>query len=69
MILESLGLPLWGTSVILAVIIGLAVWPQYLIMEKAGYKGWWALLVLIPVVGWVMIWVFAFRRWPVLGKE
>ena len=66
--LESLGLPLWVTSVILALIIGLAVWPQYRIVQKAGYNGWWALLVLIPVVGWVMIWLFAFKRWPVLDN-
>jgi hypothetical protein len=35
------------------------------VVKKAGYSGWWVLLGLIPIVGLVMLWVFAFSRWPV----
>ena len=36
-----------------------------LVIKKAGYSGWWCLLGFIPIVGLVMLWVFAFSRWPV----
>ncbi len=35
------------------------------ILPKAGYSAWFALLLLIPLVGFVMILVFAFSDWPV----
>ncbi len=34
------------------------------IIRKAGYSGWWALVLLVPVVNLVMIVVFAFSEWP-----
>ena len=36
-----------------------------LVVRKAGYSGWWVLLGFVPIVGLVMLWVFAFARWPV----
>ncbi len=47
--------------VALAVVIVAAV----KILPKAGYSAWFALLLLIPLVGFVMILVFAFSDWPV----
>ena len=38
------------------------------ILPKAGYSRWYALLLLIPIVGAVMILVFAFADWP-LDRE
>jgi energy-coupling factor transporter transmembrane protein EcfT len=35
------------------------------VVKKAGYSGWWVLLGLVPIVGLVMLWVFAFSRWPI----
>jgi 1-acyl-sn-glycerol-3-phosphate acyltransferase len=40
-----------------------------LVVRKAGYSGWWALLGFVPIVGLVMLWVFAFSRWPVDGRD
>ena len=34
------------------------------IAKKAGYSGWWALTIIIPLVNLVMLWVFAFAEWP-----
>jgi hypothetical protein len=34
------------------------------IAKKAGYSGWWALAMLIPLVNIIIIWVFAFSKWP-----
>jgi hypothetical protein len=36
-----------------------------LVIKKAGYSGWWVLLGLVPIVGLIMLWVFAFSRWPI----
>jgi uncharacterized membrane protein YhaH (DUF805 family) len=42
------------------------VWliPAIVILRKAGYSGWWCLLLFVPGVNIVMYWVFAFARWP-----
>ena len=35
------------------------------IVTKAGYSGWWVLVSFVPIVGFVMFFVFAFAKWPV----
>ncbi|CAN5418276.1 hypothetical protein BH10PSE17_BH10PSE17_13530 [soil metagenome] len=39
--------------------------PIWKIVTKAGYPGVAAVLAVIPVVNLVMLWVFAFAKWPV----
>lgn len=39
--------------------------PAWRIVRKAGYPGALSLLLLVPVLNIVMLWVFAFVRWPV----
>jgi len=47
-----------------------AVWfaifiiPAWRIASKAGFPGALSLLMLIPLVNIVLIWVFAFIKWP-----
>jgi uncharacterized membrane protein YhaH (DUF805 family) len=36
------------------------------ILKKAGYSGWWSVLMVVPLVNIVMVWVFAFADWPAL---
>ena len=36
------------------------------IFQRAGRTGWWAVLMLIPLVNIVVLWVFAFAEWPAL---
>jgi hypothetical protein len=38
------------------------------VVTKAGYSGWWVLIVFVPVVGVIMALVFAFSDWPVLRE-
>ena len=33
-------------------------------VKKAGFSGWWVALSLVPVVGLVLLWVFAYSKWP-----
>jgi uncharacterized membrane protein YhaH (DUF805 family) len=35
------------------------------IVTKAGYSGWWILITLVPLVGTLFIFLFAFSTWPV----
>lgn len=39
------------------------VWAM--IFSKAGYSGWLALLMLIPVVNLIWLLIFAFSEWPI----
>jgi len=34
------------------------------IVQRAGFSGWWALIILVPVANMVALWYFAFTRWP-----
>lgn len=51
----------------LIVLIMLAIYlvPAAKIASKAGYSGWWCLIMIVPLVNLVMLWVFAFSSWPV----
>ncbi len=35
------------------------------IARKAGFSKWWSLTMVIPLVNILVIWAFAFARWPV----
>lgn len=38
--------------------------PVWRILTKAGYSGAWSFLSFIPLLNVIMLWVFAFSRWP-----
>lgn len=38
------------------------------ILNKAGHSGWHSLWVLVPLVNLVLIWYFAFKKWPVIRE-
>ena len=54
-----------GALVLELVFLVVAIVAAVKILPKAGYSAWFALLLLIPLVGFVMIIVFAFADWPV----
>jgi len=35
------------------------------IVQRAGFSGWWTLVILVPVVNMAALWYFAFAEWPV----
>ena len=39
--------------------------PSAVILRKAGFSGWLALIAFVPLVNLVALWVFAFVKWPV----
>lgn len=51
-------------TMLLPVFVLFCLWLGYRIIEKAGFDGRWTFILLVPVVNIIMIWVFAFSRWP-----
>lgn len=50
--------------ILLPLFVVFTLWLGYRILQKAGLDGWWTLVLLLPIVNVIMIWVFAFGRWP-----
>ncbi len=57
------------TLVIMLLILLIYIIPVVTILRKAGYSGWWCLIVFVPLVNIVMLWVFAFAAWPNLREQ
>jgi hypothetical protein len=55
--------------ILLPLFVAFTLWLGFRIVQKAGFDGWWVLVLLIPVVNIIMIWVFAFSRWPNLRAD
>ena len=47
--------------VILGLILITPFWPLF---SKAGYSGWWSLLMIVPLVNLITLYVLAFSSWP-----
>ncbi len=62
----------WPVAIIALLVIVdivLVLAPVALILRRAGFSGWWALLRLLPVVHLVFLWVFAVAPWPALDNR
>ena len=55
--------------VIIAVLFAITVVPFIRIFQKAGRTGWWAVLMFIPVINVILLWIFAFSKWPALDQR
>ena len=62
--MESGAFSLWHLIIVL-IMLAIFVVPYVKIIKKAGYSGWWVLVVFIPLINLIMLWVFALARWPV----
>lgn len=38
------------------------------ILKKAGFRKWYAIVMIIPFVNIIATWWFAFTKWPVLEQ-
>ena len=50
-------------------LIAFIIWINVRILNKAGYSGWWSLILFVPIVSIIMVYVFAFSQWPRLGQK
>lgn len=58
------------TALVVGGIVGVAIWVVIIIayvkvISRAGYSGWWVLILLVPILNIVMMLMFAFREWPI----
>ena len=58
-----------GGLLIVALLVVLFVWVYYRIFSKAGFSGWLALLMLVPLVNVGMLLFLAFAEWPALRNR
>ena len=49
-------------SYLLVLLISLAIFGP--ISKKAGYPYWRGLLMGVPLLNLILVWVFAFKKWP-----
>ena len=47
----------------------LLIWFFTKVAKKAGYSPWWALLSAVPLVNLVLLWIFAYAKWPALPER
>ncbi|MDZ7753185.1 MAG: hypothetical protein U5S82_16375 [Gammaproteobacteria bacterium] len=43
--------------------------PFWFIFSKAGYSKWLSLLMIVPLVNVILLYFFAFSKWPILGTS
>ena len=58
-----------GFSLTHLLILGVFLAPIFLIVKKAGFAPWWALLAFVPIVNLIALWIFALIEWPRTGVE
>lgn len=51
-------------ALMVAPLLALMIVPAWRILQRAGFSGAWSLLMLVPLVGFVVLWVLAFVKWP-----
>jgi len=65
---ESVGsLSIWHWIVLLAALA--TVIPAAKALSRVGLSPWWAILSVVPIVGWFGLWAFAYARWPKVDSE
>ena len=55
--------------VVVAVILVVLGYPVARILGRLGFSRWWVLLALLPYANVVGLWVVAFVKWPVEGRQ
>jgi uncharacterized membrane protein YhaH (DUF805 family) len=55
--------------IILAAFFAIIYVPFIRIFQKAGRSGWWAVLMVIPLINIIVLWIFAFSNWPALDRR
>jgi hypothetical protein len=50
--------------IVFAAVQALWIAPCWKLLERAGYRGAWALLAVLPPVVLIILWRLAFAPWP-----
>ncbi|ABB10877.1 hypothetical protein Bcep18194_B0763 [Burkholderia lata] len=55
--------------VVSIVLVAVVIYPYVRIVRRTGHSGWWILTMFVPVLNFIMLWVFAFARWPTVDDR
>lgn len=50
------------------IVMAIIVVPFFQLWKRTGHSGWISLLMLLPLVNLLMLYVLAFKDWPVLKQ-
>jgi hypothetical protein len=39
------------------------------IVQRAGYNGWWILIIFVPIANILALWYFGFGPWPAFTPQ
>lgn len=53
-----------GHLIVVLFTLFLFLFPAARILERVGFNGLWSLDLLVPVLGLIALWLFAFMDWP-----
>lgn len=55
-------------SIAIIVFFLVMLYPYIRIIRRTGHSGWWILIMFVPIVNFIMLWVFAFAKWPAVDR-
>ena len=38
------------------------------IVQRAGFSGWWSLVIFVPILNMLALWYFGFGPWPIFDE-
>jgi hypothetical protein len=56
-------------AIAIVFVVLLILFPYFRIFQRTGHSGWWAILMVVPGINIIMLWVFAFVRWPAIDRQ
>ena len=59
--LHVLSFVILGLSAAMVIISAIAL---VRIVQRAGYSGWWILIIFVPIANVLALWYFGFGPWP-----
>lgn len=59
---------IWHWIIVLFV-LAIPIWLCSRTVARAGFSAWWGVLCIVPVINVIMLWVFAYAKWPALPER
>ncbi len=63
-----MGFPSFGPGIMFLLVL-LPLWFFSRAVARAGFSPWWVLLGIVPLLNIVMLWVFAYAKWPKVPEQ
>ena len=60
-------LSIWHWLILLCALA--TVVPTAHALRRTGLSPWWAVLAIIPLIGWFALWAFAYAAWPRVDRK